>query len=779
MSLPDQTTLNTLMYFSVLAYSSNVPGTITPFVEAPNGQQGSWPSWTALHGHDLDTPSIPTHLFFGDNNFFKLGNAQAIVAINEPSDALILAFKGTDLKSITDWVENLFYINLYYDEFALLLQSIDHYLSQNANITKVYVTGDSLGAAAAEQYMYNHADTSSVSFTSVTFGSPGFALDGRPATLDDRVLDIRHAGDPVPWLGHKGKGYSSIGIELPITLFDFKDGAIPLDISEHFKGLYQLNLFDLSNSALYRFADTNDTIVMGVGPGSTPPDVVPPGSRWNPGTGLSGRSYNDTINETPSDSPFFLLGLAGDDDLTGGTQRNLLDGGPGNDRLQGGPGDDYLAGGLNNDQLFGRSGNDTYVFVSGDGADTIDELDLGGEDVLEIHASLLRNIGLAEISYGLSGGKRDLTVELAHGAQGSITIKHMDTLLSRVETLRAFNVDGHQNGPDVDLVQEYNALLNDAATSPTETLVGGLGDEHLDGGAGNDRIFPSETTEFISLGGGADAVIASLSDLVGDRIADLSPEDRIVVVGSALARSDLHILDDGQTLGVTRDGIDLGSLSLTSGLQGGDLMVARLGSDSVITFQNHLPELVDGARVSAGAITGIVNRAYLNGDTSPSFDITIGANAGAFFRNSLGTYEVDAFGAISNVQIVAPDVRNVAGPLNVSGVDPGHELGFFIVQDGANRLASSVWGSDGLSIVPQNGALALRNDGVPLPGILTFFSHDPAANVDGMEHTLSGVAADGSGSIWVGFEDLLRNTGQSDDDFQDVVVSIHALGWLL
>lgn len=484
MSLPDQTTLNTLMYFSVLAYSSDVPVTIDPAVQAPNGQQGSWPSWTALNGHDLDTPLIPTHLFFGDNNFYKLANAQAIVAINDSADALILAFKGTDVKSPADWLEDVFYINFYYKQFAPLLKAIDYYLSQNPNITNVYVTGDSLGAAAAEEYMYNHPDTSSVSFSAVTFGSPGFILKDGPAPHDDRVLNVMHAGDPVPWLGHVVRGYTSIGTALPITLSNFDDGPPPpTNFNEHYKGLYQLNLFYLTSSKLYQLADTDHDIVMGVGPQGDPP----------PGTSLSAIKYDDTIDKSGLDSSFFLLGLPGADHLTGGTNRDLLDGGPGRDVLTGNAGDDALAGGRGQDLLLGGSDNDSYVFVAGDGVDTIDEQELGGLDVLEIHSSLLRNIDPSDISYWLSGGGHDFTIGLVGGNEGSVTIKQMDVQLSQVETVRLFDTDGNQVGPDVDLVQKFHeasAGLDDLIVLKrgNQEAFGGGGDDILKGGRGNDKL---------------------------------------------------------------------------------------------------------------------------------------------------------------------------------------------------------------------------------------------------------------------------------------------------
>lgn len=499
MVLPDQATLNTLMYFSVLAYSSDVPVSITPSVKAPTGQEADWSTWTALNGTDLDTPVIPTHIFFGKNNFYKFANAQAIVAVNDTDDALILAFKGTDIKSLADWLEDIFYINAYYYQFTPLPKSIDYYLSQNPNIKNVYVTGDSLGAGAAEQYMYNHPDTASVSFEAITFGSPGFVLKG-DAPHDERVTNVMHAGDPVPWLGHVVRGYKSIGTDMPMTLFDFDDGSPPpTNFNEHFKGLYQLNLFYLTNSALYRLADSDDEIVLGVGPAGDPP----------PGTSLPAISYDDVIDKSGLDTSFFLLGLAGDDDLTGGTGPDLLDGGAGKDVLQGNAGDDALAGGKGRDLLHGGPDNDTFVFVARDGVDTIDEQERGGLDVLEIHSSALRNIDPDDISYWLSGGKHDLAIGLVGGDQGTITIAQMDVALSQVETLRLFDADGNQVGPDVDLVQKFQDAgsgLDDVillSKGHQEVFAGG-GHDIMEGGVGNDRLHGGRGRDTIDGGKGND-----------------------------------------------------------------------------------------------------------------------------------------------------------------------------------------------------------------------------------------------------------------------------------
>jgi VCBS repeat-containing protein len=95
---------------------------------------------------------------------------------------------------------------------------------------------------------------------------------------------------------------------------------------------------------------------------------------------LSGRGGNDILmGDAGSD---LLDGGAGNDQLDGGANadqllggagNDVLLGGAGNDQLDGGTGDDQLNGGLGNDRLTGAGGSDQYVYLRGDGSDTIIE----------------------------------------------------------------------------------------------------------------------------------------------------------------------------------------------------------------------------------------------------------------------------------------------------------------------------------------------------------------------------------------------------------------------
>ncbi len=307
-----------------------------------------------------------------------------------------------------------------------------------------------------------------------------------------------------------------------------------------------------------------------------------------------------------------------------------------------------------------------------------------------------------------------------------------------------------------------------SGTSGNDTLTGGDGADVIDGGAGDDVIDGGPGNDTITLGTGHDEVHSLLADLLGDTITDFGVDDRIVIAGSDVHRGDF-------TVSGTSVVFEDGSFTLGAGLSGGDLMVAHSGTDSILTFNEYLTELSDKTAVSESAINGIVNQAYLNGDTSDSFEVSVEAASGAAYHNTIGVYEIDtATGEISDVRIIVADAKN-GGTITVDGVEAGHDLGFFLVQDGAKSLSSGQLSSDNLSIVEQNGHYALADNGSVISGATTFFSTSAAANSDGAQHVLSGVASDGSGDIRIGFEDLVRSGSTSDNDFQDVILNVEAV----
>ncbi|MGJ8605509.1 MAG: Hint domain-containing protein [Marivita sp.] len=95
---------------------------------------------------------------------------------------------------------------------------------------------------------------------------------------------------------------------------------------------------------------------------------------------LDGGDGNDTLSGGGGDD--ILLGGAGTDDLFAGTGNDQLEGGDGNDTLDGWIGNDTITGGTGDDQIIGGDGNDTFVYVAGDGIDTISDFNFGNTGAL-------------------------------------------------------------------------------------------------------------------------------------------------------------------------------------------------------------------------------------------------------------------------------------------------------------------------------------------------------------------------------------------------------------
>ena len=95
---------------------------------------------------------------------------------------------------------------------------------------------------------------------------------------------------------------------------------------------------------------------------------------------LDGGAGNDELSA--GDGNDTLLGGDGNDSLFGGGDDDQLDGGTGADTLDGWSGNDTLTGGTGDDLLTGSDGNDTFVYVAGDGTDTITDFNFGNTGTL-------------------------------------------------------------------------------------------------------------------------------------------------------------------------------------------------------------------------------------------------------------------------------------------------------------------------------------------------------------------------------------------------------------
>ena len=107
---------------------------------------------------------------------------------------------------------------------------------------------------------------------------------------------------------------------------------------------------------------------------------------------------------------------AGRDSFFGSGVGDLIESGRGNDRIFGGGGADLIHGGRGDDLLTGGTGADRFIFIAGDGTDTIKDFHdagLASDDQIAISARMFRTMVVTETLTG---------VDLDFGAKGMLTI---------------------------------------------------------------------------------------------------------------------------------------------------------------------------------------------------------------------------------------------------------------------------------------------------------------------------------------------------------------------
>lgn len=143
----------------------------------------------------------PTARYVGGS--FTDGNSAALVSTGpvDGVNSLVIAFRGSDDRE--DSLNSLSGINADYADFADLIAWADAYAASGA-VSRVVVTGHSLGGSLAQQYMATHADgVTGITYASTTFGSPGAQL---AAVADARIDNVVVADDPAVVLGtHRGE----------------------------------------------------------------------------------------------------------------------------------------------------------------------------------------------------------------------------------------------------------------------------------------------------------------------------------------------------------------------------------------------------------------------------------------------------------------------------------------------------------------------------------------------------------------------------------------------
>ncbi|MGN6776053.1 calcium-binding protein, partial [Rhizobium sp.] len=289
----------------------------------------------------------------------------------------------------------------------------------------------------------------------------------------------------------------------------------------------------------------------------------------------------------------------------------------GNDTIIGMNVADTIAGGRGDDFMNGGGGNDTYVYARGDGNDTIQEDYYSGYN----DRLVFTNINLGDIS--LTHNENDVTILIKESAPsagdgGSILLKgelNIDIWhTTGVETI--VFADGTTWG-NVDLLAKLltptNGDDNLIGFVTDDTIVGGHGNDFMNGVAGNDtyvyaRGDGNDTIQEDYARGGNDRLV--FTDInAGDVMLTHNGTDVTLVIkesapgtgdgGSILLKSEMDI-DIWHTTGVEAivfaDGTTWSNVDLAA-----KLLVATAGDDSLIGF------------VTNDTITGGHGNDFMNG----------------------------------------------------------------------------------------------------------------------------------------------------------------------
>ncbi|MCZ8127843.1 MAG: VWA domain-containing protein, partial [Microcystis sp. LE19-114.1B] len=258
------------------------------------------------------------------NVFNGGGDANAVVA--KQGNTLILAFRGTDsFRDTLDWPKTFDHFQLFYPLFEALRQ----YSLANP-ISKLWVTGHSLGGAMVEHYLDQYKGDF---INGVAFASPRASLNDS----DTRLLNIGHENDIVYSISGLRDNNANSTTNIYTVIGEEHGSGFT---KEHSMSEYIYTTDRILKSAYYDRMGRDSLLIIDR-------------------TDVADDIYDEIPNFSNPDA--FILGEDDDDDV--------IQSGRGNDVLEGLGGNDYLIG----DYFSSFSGNDTLD--GGKGNDTLD----GGE----------------------------------------------------------------------------------------------------------------------------------------------------------------------------------------------------------------------------------------------------------------------------------------------------------------------------------------------------------------------------------------------------------------
>ena len=248
-----------------------------------------------------------------------------------------------------------------------------------------------------------------------------------------------------------------------------------------------------------QFTASADGVVTGLGRGAIESLVIaqPDGSsyRFNAAAGPQGGDGNDVIAGTVGGDT--QAGGKGDDLMFGARGDDSQSGGEGNDALFGGDGDDTLDGGAGNDDLHGGKGSD--LLIGGAGIDTAQYDDSSDNYVVQAWVSEID--GVQSNGFTVTD-LRDESVDTLIGIE-SIGFSDKDVSLEV-----SFEPRDWQNTivgtPFGDVIDAHSLGHSKQATTASDNIDGGAGDDLILAGDGDDWIRHSEGNDTVDGGAGFD-----------------------------------------------------------------------------------------------------------------------------------------------------------------------------------------------------------------------------------------------------------------------------------
>ena len=251
---------------------------------------------------------------------------------------------------------------------------------------------------------------------------------------------------------------------------------------------------------------------------------------------ILGLAGNDTL--TGNSLADIIEGGTGDDRLFGLGGNDVLNGGDGNDFLDGGSGDDYVSGEIGNDNFFGSLGSD--FFNGGAGTDVANYSRFGSSITLLPTGAILKSGGARDQLFQVetiiaNAGFSNNTIDASSAASPASINVNLGALTNNLQvvggpvlTFTVTNFDDVIGTNQSDVITgdgQANILSGNAGN---DSINGGLGNDSLTGGLGSDTLNGGSGIDTLTGGGDADTFVfqfgqSTISDLtLPDQITDFA-----------------------------------------------------------------------------------------------------------------------------------------------------------------------------------------------------------------------------------------------------------------